>query len=628
MGVLLRHLASPREGVDGVLRALAVSPRLSENTVRALLDTVLLPWVREPRVARGIAEMALRAQRRSKRANDHGLVHASFDWLAPALDGAEDAFDTPDVADPAWRAYVARAPDCDYCRHAGARKAGASVAAALVRAGERGERATGERAAAEAAVGRCLMARRRSWLAQLAALHVAAQHPLPGGARALARLAILRPELGKTPLMLRARLRQDPGLLEDPSRIDAPAAAPFEALGPALLDPAIAEALRPMLATFEPTTRVGPTERWSPPPWEAAWWRRNASPRLRDALLQIASRSSTSSAALESLAILGDVERVKAVQDAAEARTKRSGKSAGKRGARARDERDARSTGAAPIPPPLGHQRWSTISDCLTVARGVREQVEAEARGRIPQALTTTDVIDFPLARLALRSVRGDEGAPRSKDDREAAFRVLEPWSDFDEKDRLIATLAERGDAASLERCLVDRNARAPMMAPEHVLAVWRVESEAVRSALATALARISRDDWAARLEACERLADRTSVDVSGLFEAWGKALMEKEGGASAAVEISSLDRLRTLVRIAVNEVAPERALSFYVQLNDELSAALFLRAMERVPRDRAAALRDAVGKTRFWEGRGTARKAWILATRLNSKRSSSRSRG
>ena len=66
---------------------------------------------------------------------------------------------------------------------------------------------------------------------------------------------------------------------------------------------------------------------------------------------------------------------------------------------------------------------------------------------------------------------------------------------------------------------------------------------------------------------------------------------------------------------------APIRA----VALLDDLSASLFIRAVKRLPLDRAAALRDAAGKLRFNGERGAARKAWLMATRpLKKSRSSS----
>jgi hypothetical protein len=83
------------------------------------------------------------------------------------------------------------------------------------------------------------------------------------------------------------------------------------------------------------------------------------------------------------------------------------------------------------------------------------------------------------------------------------------------------------------------------------------------------------------------------------------------------------------VIREAVIKAAPIRAVTLYEDLVDELSASLFLRAMKRLPRDRAAALRDAAGKLRFLGERGVARKAWLLATRpLKKRRSSSIERG
>ncbi len=100
---------------------------------------------------------------------------------------------------------------------------------------------------------------------------------------------------------------------------------------------------------------------------------------------------------------------------------------------------------------------------------------------------------------------------------------------------------------------------------------------------------------------------------------------MVELGYAAAAAETETLDQLRTVIRVAATRATPVKAVAFYEELLDDLSASLFVKAVRRLPRDRAAALRDAAGKLRFLGERGAARKAWLLATRaLKKSRSSS----
>ena len=164
------------------------------------------------------------------------------------------------------------------------------------------------------------------------------------------------------------------------------------------------------------------------------------------------------------------------------------------------------------------------------------------------------------------------------------------------------------------------------MLRPELVVTLWQVPD--ARAALAAALVRNAGDDWSARATACERAALRDGALVDGLFEAWALSLVE-HGATSTAAETETTDQLHIVIREAVTKAAPIRAVALYEDLLDDLSASIFVRAVRRLPRDRAAALRDAAGKLRFLGERGAARKAWLLATRpLKKARSSSIERG
>jgi len=164
------------------------------------------------------------------------------------------------------------------------------------------------------------------------------------------------------------------------------------------------------------------------------------------------------------------------------------------------------------------------------------------------------------------------------------------------------------------------------MLRPDVVAMLW--QAEGVRAALAAALVRNAADDWAARATACERWAAAQDPprDVDGLFEAWALAMVELDA-ASTAAETETLDQLRVVIRVAATSATPLKAVALYEELLDDLSASLFVKAVKRLPPDRAAALRDAAGKLRFLGERGAARKAWLLATRGTKEREMSAER-
>lgn len=546
---ILRSLAST--GEDGMVRALAASTRLDEHVGASALPSLLAAYPRSARLAAAVADTAVRALRIFPRSDHHGLVHLTMSELDGLLDGVAASFDALDRAEPAWTAFTRQEPGCDSCRKDAWVRCIAAVLSAYERAPD-----------PEAAMA-CMMSRHRGELAQRAALAIAGRHVLPRGMRALARLTALRPNVGRSPAMLAAHLRQEPITSVTPSlarRLPRPDESPFEALGPMLLE---GEGLEPLLEAW-PSFEGAAADTWSPGPWELAYFQRRPGSPVHEALFAIAARApGVATRAMELLASLGDLKRIEKLRrlaiDEASERASRPVASA-----RQRDE-----------PKVPGPKLWKTTADCLAGAQGASTQAS-------PSVLGTDDL--------------------------------------------LLSLVAQR-DAIGLRGVLDDRFAsKAHVLRPEIVVAVWQVEG--ARQALVDAVARGAGDEWAARVTACERAAKRAGTDVDGLFEAIALALVE-HGAAATAAETETLDQLHLVIRQAITHAAPIRAVALYEELLDDLSASIFVRAVRRLPRDRAAALREAAGKLRFLGERGAARKAWLLATRpLKKSRASSIERG
>jgi hypothetical protein len=452
------------------------------------------------------------------------------------------------------------------------------------------------------------MSRHRGELSQRAALAIAAQHALPGGPRALARLAALRPSLGVSPDMLAATLRQEAitaitGALA--KRLPRPERAPFEALGEALFT---CEGIERVLGAWPAVGRPGDAtaaDAWTPGPWELAWLRRRPHAPVRDALFAIARRTpGVATRAMELLAMLGDVERLEQLL--------RLAPDDWKFGSIEREVERAAALG--PVKEPT---TYKTTYACRDLAKAVSDATEAAREGTLRAAVRRADVVDRRLVAIATSTLQGptSEAAARA-----IALDVVTAWSDPSLRwDGLLRALGAQGDAAALRRVLDDKITRSGALEPALVAQLWPIEG--AREALARALARQADDDWSLRATACERAAAAGSQphDADGLFEAWALALVE-QGAASTAAETESLDRLRVVLRVAAARAAPARAVALYEELLDDLSASLFLRALRRLPRDRQAALRDAAGKLRFNGDRGAARKAWLLGTRPAKK--------
>jgi hypothetical protein len=589
---ILRSLAS--SGEPGMLRALATATRLDEHSAAHAVPTLLAAFPRSSRLAAAIADLAVRALRVFPRSSDHGLVHVTLNELDQHLDGVAESFDALDRVDPAWRAFTAHETGCEPCRMEAWERCIAAVASAYARSPD------------PDAVVACLMSRHRGPLAHRAALAIAMQHVLPQGTRALARFCALRPGIEREPLVLVAHLCQEriEAITEAVAKkLPRPASAPFEALGARLFT------IEGIERVLEPWPDLGgrPADTWSPGPWELAYLRRRPEAPVREELFAIAARTpAVATRAMELLASLGDLERVEKLRRLAMERLRE------------------RAVVAAPsVTEP---KSWKTTIDCQAAAQAASVQIASTRARALPlTGIGRRDVVDRSLLELAFDKLGAGGTAAQ---ERVVALEVIAAWpiGQPPRLDPLLRSLARQGDGAALTRVLDDRIMRSGMLGPELVTEIWQVEG--ARAALVAALARNAGDEWCSRATACERAAERAGMAVDGLFEAWALALVE-HSATSTAAETETTDQLHIVIREAVTRAAPIRAVALYEDLLDDLSASIFVRAVRRLPRDRAAALRDAAGKLRFLGERGAARKAWLLATRpLKKARSSSIERG
>lgn len=324
--------------------------------------------------------------------------------------------------------------------------------------------------------------------------------------------------------------------------------------------------------------------------------------RLREQLRAIAARRNGASAALEKLALLGDVEAVEEHSDRV-----------------CNDEVVER----APVP--AGPKEHKTTIDCLRLARMVREHARCADRDTMPKAVEGVLYMDRRLVHVAFDIVRTGRGRESADDDERRVYDVAldivahhrHPHGAWPE---VISALVARRDAAALRKILDEK---CPwVFSPEELADIWQVEG--ARSGVVAELMQGVASSWAAFITAIERAAARRGLSVDGLFEAFVVQLVEK-GPASIACETESLDQLRTVIRIATTQASPDRAAALYQELPDELSTSIFLAAVKRLPRDRAAAIRAAGEKLKLHGDRGAARREWLKATRsLKKERGSS----
>jgi hypothetical protein len=161
-------------------------------------------------------------------------------------------------------------------------------------------------------------------------------------------------------------------------------------------------------------------------------------------------------------------------------------------------------------------------------------------------------------------------------------------------------------------------------LAPDLVAALWQRAS--LRPAIASALAK-GKAPFGASLDAVERAADRVGLPLDGFTRAVVLAQLATVPGQALAVD--SIERLREVVSLVVRHAPPAAAAALYDAMHDVPSVALFVRALRRVPVDRAAAIRTAASQLDPEPPRTAALSAWLRSTpSLRGARASSIERG
>lgn len=572
-------LCRAEDGEAGVVRALELASRVRDTASVAALALVLAPVVRSQRVAEAIVDLATRAAdpRRDSRLLLVPLLSALPDFVAEL----GPTFDLLDRADALWDLLVT-----EYAQYQAQRTA---MLDAIVRVFEESD-------ADDDAILACLSTRHRSTLARRLALALARRRPIGSAAkaeRALARFATLCPDLATAPEGIAAFVRQARTASLDKAqlrKIPTPAAPPFEALGPMLF---AIDGLAPLLA------RSGELdlETWMPGPWELAWLRRNPRAEENARLFDLAALNPRKgSRPMELLALLADTTRLAALEELAKSPPRREE--------------------VGPKPRAL-----LDPSACRKVGRSLAQQArrslaipDEDLPVLDPDLLR--DGVDIAYVTLGARILRACAIAiddPRRGWAR--AVLLAGPTDAFDWVS-LAREVHRIGDTASAARLLADRIE--PRALPGDLAAeLW--EAPALRDAIAKVIAKDDAEGWwSRRARGIELATEARGADASGIFTMVVAALGAKDRAKAVAL-VPSTDDLRVVVRALLDDLPPSTALELYAEFPDALSASVFVKAVRRLPRDRAAALREAAQKTRFDGDHGAALKAWLLATRTSS---------
>ncbi|MEZ4448020.1 MAG: hypothetical protein R3B09_00990 [Nannocystaceae bacterium] len=250
-----------------------------------------------PATATALVEVALARRRRGLAFDDHGLEHQTLFHLPHALRRAPVALGLALAGriEPVWAWIEASEPSCGDCVRGGR----GSLDDALI---------TAYAAAPDpAAVRQALTDRRSPPLRRRVALAIAAAHRLgevgePSLAltRALHRLGTREIALRDEATFVAALLRQCGGAVPHGVALPTAAPGPFEHLGAACLDPAIAARLGPWLASTD-------VEGFVPGAWELALRRRRPTPIVAALAAEAARWAPGSSRAALWLARLGEV---------------------------------------------------------------------------------------------------------------------------------------------------------------------------------------------------------------------------------------------------------------------------------------------------------------------------------
>lgn len=560
----------------GMARALGHATTVTQNLVGDIVQTTLWCFPPSATIARAFADAAVRTVKvHGLDEQDYNLVARSTYLLARAIPTVADGLALVDAIAPAWD-RVAKSKDY---AHFPTRY---GVERTLLRLLEQWLEAPDPDA-----VVACLMGKRRSSWAQAIALGIAARHPLPDGERALARLASLRPELARSPRMLAAIVRQarvraiDPSLAKRLFRTDEP---PFEALG----DLVTLEGWNDLLDGYAPDDLV----KWAPGPWEASYYRRHLDHPVLDRLFAIAKTGHRPlTIGHEKLAAFGDVARLEALA--------------------------AMEAERPPTPPPAS-KRWPSLEVAMLVARTVAAQVRT--RGVVGrEAFAVTDIVDRAFAEHCLSRI--EAGEP-SEDERQVLCDVFGHAKDFEPTLLLHALALHRADDV-LVRVLPETKLSLEVLSP-HTAALLYARGGDVRAQTLRAIGPQAHiEHWAAYSWAVERAAAASGLDADGFLEDWALHLLSTPNHDEAPQTVT-FDQFRSVARHVLEHATPLQAATFYEHVTDARSCAIVLGALRRLPRDRAAAIREAATKLDFDGAEGTAKKAWLVETRSGGAGSTS----
>jgi hypothetical protein len=561
---LTRTLAD--EGEYGMIRALQVGTRMPERATQRQLGPLLARFPPSRKLGVAIVDMGLRAMRRTSRPTKDGLAHLTLTELGETFEDVASALDLLDTIEPVWLYLRDSLPGCSDCVSSAVSESANAVEAIF------------DRLPDPDVVVATLMSRHRTRTAQTVALRVAARHVLPGGERALVRLATLRPELAASPDGIAAAVRQSPALrvpdaLAQRLRRSTP---PFEALRELVLRCENLEAL------LVDDGRVADIDAWSPGPWELAWRRRRHDAELGDGLFARAARSPrTATRPMELLALLGDLRRIGELDHVAPSSIRDQSK----------------------IPKALVHD--SPLA-CRRTAASIAEQVEASRRSKVDpdvRAIPHADAVYVDLARLTLLE-EGSEAARNVTFD--CSDRTVVDW------ERLLTTcVRDREDLVSARRILEEKLTNVPTT---HVIVdAW--QHEELRDPLARVIAARQSWDWSSLVWAAEREATARGLSVEGLLERVSLALVSTSL-VDEGIEAATSDQLRSIFSALTAEAAPTDLARTYQSLEDTSSVAMFLRALRRQPASRTAELREAVRKLELGTDHGVALQIWLDTTR------------
>lgn len=368
----------------------------------------------------------------------------------------------------------------------------------------------------------------------------------PRARLALRELAARRPELGRSPEMLAAWLRQ--GASVDLSSWPVPDEPPFQVLGDLIFH---VPALVPWLAEHFGRPHGG-IELWSPDPWELYVHRQVATPWRRRLAREVERRGPQAVLAAQWLRIL------------------------------------ERREGKARRPAEMGREKRKPLPADFFDAERLRQALEVLWRER---------------GALAIAEAASHRELAGELDVLLAAHLSPELWAEW------LAELRELTQGAP-GPLLLDVIARRLGDHPGHLaralppdLMLWLWSFPALWEPLLGAISTPEVSSSICRFYHTLREAARArSLDPQELLERWIEKLLQRHRHAELA-GAEDRELLLLIIRTALARTDPEQWLELYDNLDDALSAALFLRELERLPVRRRRELRGLLEPaTETWQ--------------------------